>query len=215
MEPFVTDLMQTDAVGTLHLSRTIERILIVLFGGLSIVLGWNLFRAGVVADQRADLEGASFTVRLIRVGPGVFFALFGAGILVMAMSTVIEVRVTPGGGGTVPAQQAHGGVTIAGLLKSDREALLIAQTLSSVTQIVSPVSVNSADGLSKADQLDLLAHRTRLIEIRDWIVAERLGREAVVLWNQNAAKFRTAPYNLDAGTREKMEEIKPWFLSNM
>lgn len=60
--------------------RFVERICAVLIGGLSIYLGCRLF---LKIPGRADAEGKfilpwNITVVLSRIGPGVFFALFGA-----------------------------------------------------------------------------------------------------------------------------------------
>lgn len=65
--------------------RAIERIVVVLFGGVSIVLGWQLFYIGVVSPQSGTLIGKGFKVSLQKVGPGIFFSLFGAAILVTSL----------------------------------------------------------------------------------------------------------------------------------
>jgi hypothetical protein len=64
----------------LLLLRVVERVIAVIIGGLSIYLGYRLFRA-----VKATGEGAvevrlprDVTVMVSRVAPGVFFALFGA-----------------------------------------------------------------------------------------------------------------------------------------
>lgn len=57
-------------------SRALERLLIVSFSGVSLVLGWNLFRAGILTEQQAEFAAKHWSIRLQRVGPGVFFALF-------------------------------------------------------------------------------------------------------------------------------------------
>jgi len=215
VEALPLDLLQTETVGSMFFTRTIERIIIVLFGGLSIVLGWHLFKIGVVTEQKADIEGASFTVKLIKVGPGVFFALFGAFILVVAMNTVIEVKTYP----QKTENRNHSesgpvGVSVAGMLGSDRDIAESVNTLNAVTQIITRTTVESADGLSGADQHDLLKHRQGLIDIRDSIVAEKIGRSALILWRQHHSEFQVSPYNLSAETREKMEEIEKWFKVN-
>lgn len=58
--------------------RSLEKILSILVGGASIIAGWHLFLRGVIQEQSAELETQSATIRLQKVGPGVFFALFGA-----------------------------------------------------------------------------------------------------------------------------------------
>ena len=67
--------------------RFIERILAVAIGGVSIYLGHRLFAQ--VPEQR-DSDGkltlpGGVTVILSRVGPGVFFALFGAAVVAYAL----------------------------------------------------------------------------------------------------------------------------------
>jgi len=66
--------------------RAIERILAVLIGGLSVYLGYNLF---LHLPEQTDSAGkivlpGNISVYLSRVGPGVFFALFG--VVVVALS---------------------------------------------------------------------------------------------------------------------------------
>jgi len=65
-------------------ARHVERLLIVLAGGLSIVLGYRMFLA--IPKAQNDGEGkvqlpGGISIYVSRVGPGVFFALFGAIIL--------------------------------------------------------------------------------------------------------------------------------------
>jgi hypothetical protein len=63
--------------------RSLERILVVAIGGMSIWLGYRLFLA---VPQLRDSAGTirlpwNISVALSRVGPGVFFALFGAAVV--------------------------------------------------------------------------------------------------------------------------------------
>ena len=60
--------------------RALERVLAVVVGGLSIYLGYRLFvavKATGEGSARVKLP-SDMTVMVSRVGPGVFFALFGA-----------------------------------------------------------------------------------------------------------------------------------------
>jgi len=58
-------------------SRAIERPLIALLCGMSIAMGYQLFKIGIAGDQKGSIEVAQWKVSLDRVGPGIFFALFG------------------------------------------------------------------------------------------------------------------------------------------
>ena len=40
----------------LYWARALERLLAVTFSGVSLVLGWNLFRVGILSDQQAQLR---------------------------------------------------------------------------------------------------------------------------------------------------------------
>jgi|GEM_PF-3554480 len=71
-------------------ARAIERLLIVAFSGASIFLGWNLFRVGVLDTQSAELSGSSWSIKLQRVGPGVFFALFAVVGFAYALSHPLQ-----------------------------------------------------------------------------------------------------------------------------
>ena len=67
------------------LFRGVERILIVGGGLMALYLGYRLFLGGLNSEQSGEFAGKSFSIKLIKVGPGVFFALFGTCVL-MAMT---------------------------------------------------------------------------------------------------------------------------------
>jgi hypothetical protein len=68
-------------------TRAIERLLVVLAGGLAIYLGYRLFIAMPNAERgsgKVNLPGG-VSIFLSRVGPGVFFSLFGAVVIGMSL----------------------------------------------------------------------------------------------------------------------------------
>ncbi len=74
--------------------RGVERLLVVLIGGLSIFLGYHLFLS---MPQQPDGEGkvvlpGGVSIYVSRVGPGVFFAMFGA--VVLSLSLYHSLRYT-------------------------------------------------------------------------------------------------------------------------
>jgi hypothetical protein len=78
------------------LMRGLERLAVVLIGGMAIYLGYRLFLA-----VKADASGAAkislpgdVTVMVSRVGPGVFFALFGS--IVVAASLYFSISYSDG-----------------------------------------------------------------------------------------------------------------------
>lgn len=78
------------------LTRATERILVVLVGALAIYLGYRLFQLIPMARKGANQgEGkielpGGVSIFMTRIGPGVFFALFGAGIISYAATKPIE-----------------------------------------------------------------------------------------------------------------------------
>ncbi len=85
------------------LLRSLERILAVGIGGLSIVLGYRLFLA--LPEQR-DSSGTvklpwNISIVLSRVGPGAFFALFGAAVVAFGLDSAVSItseRITTSAG---------------------------------------------------------------------------------------------------------------------
>jgi hypothetical protein len=73
--------------------RMLERLLVVGFGGMSIYLGYKLFfHLPHQTDQKGEIELPGIKVVLSRVGPGVFFLVFGAFILITNLHQGIETR---------------------------------------------------------------------------------------------------------------------------
>lgn len=84
--------------------REVERMLGVAIGGLSIFLGYRLFLSLPQAkpgEGRVHLPGG-ISVYLSRVGPGVFFALFGA--ILVSLSFHYSVKYSESLGVTRPGE---------------------------------------------------------------------------------------------------------------
>ena len=87
------DQAQFVALLVVALSRATERILLVAVGALAVYLGYSLFRhipTANKAEGKLDLPGG-VSIFLTRIGPGVFFALFG--IAVIGYSVAQPVRL--------------------------------------------------------------------------------------------------------------------------
>ncbi|MBU1053125.1 MAG: hypothetical protein KKC46_04750 [Proteobacteria bacterium] len=77
--------------------RSFERILDSLIGGVSIYLGYRLF---LKLPEKTDSQGkiilpGNISIFLSRVGPGVFFALFGAAVIALSLHNAIQYSVEP------------------------------------------------------------------------------------------------------------------------
>lgn len=90
--------------------RFIERIVAVIIGGIAVYLGYRMF---LKIPESHDSEGKitlpwNFTVILSRVGPGVFFALFGAGVVALSLYKGLEVSEKKSGSAAELAAPATG-----------------------------------------------------------------------------------------------------------
>jgi hypothetical protein len=75
--------------------RAVERIVGVIIGGVAIYLGYRLFlntRVRTNNEGRISLPGG-IGIYLVRVGPGVFFALFGT--VVVSLAFLAALRYEP------------------------------------------------------------------------------------------------------------------------
>src|SRR5882757_2369346 len=82
-----------ESLDALLLMRMVERLLGLLAGGLCIVLGYRLF---VKLPEKTDSSGklvlpGGVSIWLSRVGPGIFFALFGAAIVSYSFASTVRV----------------------------------------------------------------------------------------------------------------------------
>jgi len=78
-------------------ARGIERLLVVLFAGLSIYFGFRLFLAlPTQNNQQGEIELPGFKVVLSKVGPGVFFAAFGSAVLIASFTHPVSVDLESG-----------------------------------------------------------------------------------------------------------------------
>jgi hypothetical protein len=80
----------------LFLVRALERVLAVVVGGLSIYLGYRLCLAvKATGEGTAEVKlPGDVTVMVSRVGPGVFFALFGVGVLGASLAFPVHYSET-------------------------------------------------------------------------------------------------------------------------
>jgi hypothetical protein len=72
--------------------RMLERIIVVSGGVLSIVLGYRLFMiADLKNDGAGEFKSKVLSVRLTKLYPGVFFALFGAIVMGISLWKPIQI----------------------------------------------------------------------------------------------------------------------------
>lgn len=104
------------------LLRFVERIVVVLIGGLTIYLGFRLFLK--VPEQR-DSAGKvvlpwSTSIVMTRIGPGVFFALFGVVAVGLSLLRPLEIAAKD----STTVSYASGFESVDRGIRADARALL-------------------------------------------------------------------------------------------
>ncbi|MPZ29830.1 MAG: hypothetical protein GEV13_02325 [Rhodospirillales bacterium] len=82
-----------ESLDALLLMRMVERLLGLLAGALCVVLGYRLF---INLPEKTDSSGkvvlpGGVSIWMSRVGPGLFFALFGAAIVAYSFTSAVKV----------------------------------------------------------------------------------------------------------------------------
>jgi hypothetical protein len=88
--------------------RALERVLIVCGGILSLVLGYLLFVKGVSGEASLIAEFDRTKIQLINALPGIFFALFGAVILIFMARSNIKATLTSPENSSNPIEPTDG-----------------------------------------------------------------------------------------------------------
>jgi hypothetical protein len=186
--------------------RVIERLLITLCGGLSLVLGWHLFKIGVVNEQAAELTKADASVRLQKVGPGVFFALFGTAVLLYSLFNDLQLQQGE-------LQQGAGeasSVSYFNNLSEQGERRLVAALNTVINSFALPV-----EEIPDADLRDVDAAVPELETLRRGILVSRFGRTNVDLWIRRGDDYLMNQQSVSSEERDVLEQMRPWWTERL
>ena len=107
--------IDVDSLTLMVIERGIERTILIVFAGVSLILGYRLFKLGIINQQSGTFDwGKTLSVKLLNVGPGIFFALFGTVVLGILgfrgfdySSEPIDVHEKTVAGGNDRTERAH------------------------------------------------------------------------------------------------------------
>jgi hypothetical protein len=165
-------------------SRMLERILGVALGGLLIYFGYRLFLD--VRGRRAGSGDFSLVggtrIKLSKVGPGVFFAVFGAGLVVFSLIRPVSLKTS---GPAAPGKEAGAPIATleylgaASVPETDEERLRRrAETQKHIMTLNRSVERSTA-ALSPQERADLEeANRRAKLALMDPLWAEDWGDPA-------------------------------------
>ena len=168
-----------DVVDALLLMRMAERLLGLLAGALCVVLGYQLF---IRLPEKSDSSGkvilpGGVSIWLSRVGPGIFFALFGVAIIAYSFASTVRVSEQT----AAPVVQASTGTTTT-LAASRREISAMSDRSSRATREEREEQLTylrlALSNLNAA--IDRLQHDTQPPE-RDRLVAGLQGAKMLLL----------------------------------
>lgn len=184
------------------LVRMAERVLAVGVGGISIYLGFRLFTLMPdlpVGDADLKLPGG-VSILVSRVGPGVFFCLFGAVIASLSLYKPVELPVAKADGSVVMATAAVGGGD-GDAARREAERGQVQRTLPDLEQVKSQLS-SSLDPSARHDAgRVILAGRIALIHsvwgpdwgdfeaFKGWAESAAAAVPAGALWAPAAEMF--------------------------
>ncbi len=167
------------------LSHSIERIIAVLVGGLAIYYGFRLFLVVPLqtsGDGKIQLPGVS--VVLAKAGPGIFFATFGALVVITGLLRPIKVSdqvLTYIGG--VPIVEKKGAAPRTPRSASEQDQArtsLFVQTLNCIQRLSSTgpkaLPAYESDAAVRAAKLALLEH---VWDVKAWSDFEAFKQWAV------------------------------------
>jgi hypothetical protein len=192
------------------IGRCLERLAIVIIAGVCIVLGARLFGSPLENDGEANLKYRMMQMTLRRIGPGVFFALFGAAVLSLSLLKPVGFEEIQ------PAART----------KDDNEPAEIITRYNGATSATTNVRgqvrvLNTAirvGSMSRTDNRvlsaaleDLSQSTSELIRLRDALVESRIGHIEMELWKQKGQAFLKDASNVSESERKRLALIAPWF----
>lgn len=157
---------------------------------------------GVVTEQRGEIEQWKFKVRLTKVGPGIFFALFGAVVLIQALRSPMKFEVDEKG-------RLKEGSLFFLVGQNDADARDTVRSLNTVLSTVTPEQVSNGN-LASSDLNAMVNSTPALRKLRDGIVVETFGTKALALWNRYGRDFMSDPKNVPQEHRQLLRDMEPW-----
>lgn len=214
--------MTTEVLATLVLGRVIERIVIVVIAGLTVVLGWELMRRRLGTGD-AEIHKGGIRIALRRVAPGVFFALFGATILTYSLAKPLSynddriILYQP----SKPVADSTGQPSEK-VLNENTSKLSYAHTAINKDEALKIVlALNKAIRISTIDREnnrvlrpaieDIVRSVNEYTVVRNNILVSQIGRDNLDLWNAKGSRFREAPDRLPRDERDRLGAISQWF----
>jgi hypothetical protein len=200
-------------VDPLFLGRIVERILIVIFGGLSLVLGWRLFMVGVVDPQIAEIKFKDWKVSLRQVGPGSVFAALGIGVMAFALSRPMEISNGTKVYATPPAAAVADTRTVSylGTANDLRHWVRVLNTFARLDA----ARLQQDTASSKAMKAELARAQEGVVVMRNLMLLEKFSEADIAAWQKYEDAYLTDPRSVPSEVRPTLSALEPWMNSTI
>jgi hypothetical protein len=160
--------------------RGLERLIIILFSGMSLVLGWHLFKIGVLSEQQSEIKAGDIWIKLQKVGPGVFFALFGVVVFIYSLSSPFNFELSSVDT-KQPPDDADTPIVVKGsyLSQDQKKYLKLSKSINTINEIY---ETTATPNFSNSDKQLLLVSIENLEKERDVWIAAFFGKNSLSLW---------------------------------
>lgn len=190
--------------GNIFLWRAAERLIALFIGAISIYLGFQLFAS--LREFKADGEGkvelpGGISIYVSRVGPGVFFALFGTAIVAFSVLSPAQINA-PNKAEVTNTAEAFSASYLSGENNNevfDAERGRTVRDLKALKQLETKLALTAESGdlaLSEAETNRLrvaLPHIRQMLMLSVWDKENWGDREAFLDWLHNGDPTKPPP----------------------
>lgn len=201
------------------LFRGIERIIIDLSGVLSICLGYKLFNTAMEATGDLEAGTEKIKLKMKRIAPGTFFALFGAVILTTALYNSLSLglplytdQLEQNKQSGVPPQKADAlavnYVDNAPLAIPNEQDIHAIQNIGKVFSLIRHYQPGA--GISPLDKQTINSSITELLQYREILIDKIFGINSYQSYQSVATaggKSTHAYQSMSASEKEKYDKI--------
>jgi hypothetical protein len=183
------------------LMRSMERLIIVVIGGVSLWMGWQLFLRMQLEEQQAEVTWNNVSVKLQRVGPGIFFAAFGTILLGIFAWNLPSLTPATGQQPTIRMIEDTEGTKA---LDSKIVALNITINIAD-SPSETPITPGIRDALHK--------RRQDIVVIRNDLLRQRFTEQKVATWLRWREELRTGGKSIPSDAIATVREVETLAIS--
>jgi hypothetical protein len=201
-------------IDPLFLGRIVERILVVIFGGLSLVLGWRLFMVGVVDPQIAEIKFKDWKVSLRQVGPGSVFAALGIAVMAFALSRPLEISEGGKAYATPPEAAAMAGTRTVSYFGTAEDLRYWVRVLNTFARLdAARLQQNSAS--ATAMKAELARAQEGVVAMRNMLLLEKFSEADIAAWEKYQDAYLDDPLSVPGDVRPTLSALEPWMTSTI